>query len=157
MDINWGQFAIKHKTAWIAVVLIESLAVLFVLLGVTRIKKGHCINITKAANKTGDMFTYSIPYVLTASKFDFADTGMLTSISVFLFFMFCIAYRTQSFFVNPVLTLAGYSLLDCQYKEGGKDKQAFMISKFEFHGGDVCVVQKLSPYLYIVTEVKSEG
>jgi len=55
--------------------------------------------------------------------------------------------------VNPVLAIAGYGLYDCQMKDSDLEIQALLISKERFNVGDTCVVERLSNFLYFVSQV----
>ena len=126
-----------------------------VLVAAGRIESGIPVKITKLANKSGDMFTYTIPYMISFYNFNLGDWKTLLCVFVFMALMFALSYRTQNVFVNPVLALAGYGLYDCQFKDGDRDVQGLLISKLEFQIGNTCVVEKLSSFLYFVSSVQS--
>lgn len=111
------------------------------------------MTILKVANKSGDMFTYTIPYMISFFNFNLGDWKTLLSLFVFMALMFGLAYRTQNMFINPVLALAGYGLYDCQFRDGPKENQGLIISKLPPEAGDTCVVERLSYFLYFATTV----
>jgi hypothetical protein len=74
------------------------------------------LSAVKTSNKSGEMFGYTIPYVLSFVRIDLGEWQTLVSLAIFLAMMFAVAYRTQTVFVNPVLAVAGYMLIDCTFK-----------------------------------------
>jgi hypothetical protein len=70
------------------------------------------------------------------------------------------AYRTQTVFINPVLALAGYMLIDCTFKRDSKEIQAMVVTKEPISVGDSIKLDQLSHYLYIRAQTgrtNSEG
>ncbi|MBX9661555.1 MAG: hypothetical protein K2X00_23595 [Nitrospiraceae bacterium] len=130
---------------------------LFVLHAVRSIDSGLVVEVTKAANKSGEMFGYTIPYVLSFIRIDLGDWQTLASLAVFLTMMFAIAYRTQTVFVNPVLALAGYMLIDCTFRRGSVETQAMVITRVPLKIGARHTFEQLSHYLYVATEAQAEN
>lgn len=114
-------------------------------------KDGVLVSLTKVSNKSTDMFTYTIPYMLSFYKFDLSDLNMLLSLAAFMSWMFIVSYRSQSLFVNPVLAVVGYGLYDCQFKDTTSERHGLILSKIELEVGSVCRIQKLSGFLYFST------
>ena len=122
------------------------------LRAVKEIDGGLPVFITKAANKSGDMFGYTIPYMLSFMRIDLGDWQTLLSLAVFLSILFIMAYRTQTVFINPILAIAGYMLIDCTFKRGEKETQAMVITRAPISVGDSCQLERLSHYLYIAAQ-----
>ncbi|GLK59324.1 hypothetical protein GCM10017624_14810 [Azotobacter vinelandii] len=122
------------------------------LRAVKEIDGGLPVVITKAANKSGDMFGYTIPYMLSFMRIDLGDWQTLLSLVVFLSILFIMAYRTQTVFINPILAIAGYMLIDCTFKRGDKETQAMVITRVPISIGDSCQLERLSHYLYIAAQ-----
>lgn len=156
-DIDPGTWLPAHPVVATLVVGVASFSCLIVLLVANKIEGGLPVYITKVSNKSGDMFTYTIPYMISFYNFNLGDWKTLLSLLVFMALMFALAYRTQNIFVNPVLALAGFGLYDCQFKDGTREVQGLLISKHEFGIGDTCVVQRLSTFLYFATDIQSKG
>lgn len=149
-----------HNPTLVAIVLgLAALSCAVTWLAATSARDGAVVRLTKVANKSADMFTYTIPYMVSFYKFDLADLNMVLSLAVFLSLMFVLSYRTQNLLVNPVLALAGYGLYDCQFKDGASDGQGMLLSKGELEVGQECRLQKITTFLYFVTEnaVKGDG
>ena len=132
-----------------------------VIRSVKEIDAGLPVTVTKASSKSGDMFGYTIPYMLSFIKVDLSDWQIIVSLILFLTVLFILAYRTQSVFVNPVLALAGYMLIDCTFKRGEQVIQAMVVTRHPLSPGDSCRMERLSHYLYVAVRkdksVKKEG
>lgn len=129
--------------------LIAAFSSLAVLHSVREIDGGLTVTVTKASNKSGDMFGYTIPYMLSFMKVDMGDWQVMVSLALFLAILFIMAYRTQTVFVNPILALAGYMLIDCTFKRGDKELQAMVVTRQPLAVGDTCRMERLSHYLYV--------
>lgn len=116
---------------------------------VRSVENGLTVVVTKAANKSGDMFGYTIPYMLSFMRVDLEDWQTLLSLVLFLSVLFIMAYRTQTVFINPVLAIAGYMLIDCTFKRDGKEVQAMVVTREPIGVGDSIQLDQLSHYLYI--------
>lgn len=121
------------------------------LMTVRSVENGLTVVVTKAANKSGDMFGYTIPYMLSFIRVDLGDWQTLLSLVLFLSVLFIMAYRTQTVFINPVLAIAGYMLIDCTFKRDGKEVQAMVVTREPIGVGDSIQLDQLSHYLYIRT------
>lgn len=126
-----------------------------VLRSVKEIDGGLVVTVIKASNKSGDMFGYTIPYMLSFMKVDLGDWQLIVSLALFLSILFIMAYRTQTVFVNPVLALAGYMLIDCTFKRGEKEIQAIVVTRQPLAVGDTCRMERLSHYLYVAVKDKT--
>lgn len=125
---------------------------LAVLRSVKAIDGGLVVTVTKASNKSGDMFGYTIPYMLSFMKVDLGDWQIIVSLALFLAILFIMAYRTQTVFVNPILALAGYMLIDCTFKRGEKETQAMVVTRQPLAVGNTCRMERLSHYLYVAVK-----
>lgn len=119
------------------------------LLTVRSVDDGLPVVVTKAANKSGDMFGYTIPYMLSFMRVELGDWQILVSLVLFLSVLFIMAYRTQTVFINPVLAIAGYMLIDCTFKRDNKEIQAMVVTREPIGVGDSIMLDQLSHYLYI--------
>ena len=126
-----------------------------VLRSVREIDGGLTVTVTKASNKSGDMFGYTIPYMLSFMKVELGDWQVIVSLALFLAILFIMAYRTQTVFVNPILALAGYMLIDCTFKRGDKEIQAMVVTRQPLAVGDTCRMERLSHYLYVAVKDNS--
>lgn len=120
-----------------------------ILCAVNEISSGLSVIVTKASSKSGDMFGYTIPYMLSFLRIDLSDWQTMVSLVVFLTILFIMAYRTQTVFVNPILALAGYMLIDCTFKRGEQEIQAMVVTRTPLVIGKTYQMERLSYYLYI--------
>lgn len=130
----------------LCIAVFSSIAVLH---SVKEIKGGLPIVVTKASNKSGDMFGYTVPYMLSFLRVDLGDWQTIISLSIFLAILFVMAYRTQTVFINPILALAGYMLIDCTFKRGDREIQAMVVTSMPLIIGKTYQMERLSHYLYI--------
>lgn len=126
-----------------------------ILHAVRDIESGLSVEVIKASNKSGEMFGYTIPYMLSFLRIDLGDWQTLLSLFIFLAMLFVVAYRTQTVFVNPVLALAGYMLIDCTFKRGATETQALVITKVPLKVGESYVIERVSHYLYIAAHTRN--
>lgn len=144
------------KPLWLAfskvsiiLLMVAVISSIIVLLVVRSIKSGLNVSIIKASNKSGDMFGYTIPYMLSFMRVDFCDLKTILSIALFMLLLFVMSYRSQTVFVNPILAIFGYMLIDCTFNRDGEEIQAMVISKKPITSGEIVCLESLSPYLYI--------
>lgn len=158
-DYSPNQFSLlpRHPLLSIGMVLVAIASCIGVLRAVRGIRSGLTVEVTKASNKSGEMFGYSIPYMLAFLKIDLGDWQTLVSLFIFLAMMFAVAYRTQTVFVNPVLALAGYMLIDCTFKRGETETQAMVITSAPLKIGKSYVFERLSHYLYAAAHQESQS
>lgn len=156
-DYDPDQFSLlpRHPLLCLGLVLAAIASCIGVLRAVRNIRSGLTVEVTKAANKSGEMFGYSIPYMLSFLRIDLGDWQTLVSLFIFLAMMFVVAYRTQTVFVNPVLALAGYMLIDCTFKRDKTEAQAMVITRAPLKIGESYVFERLSHYLYAAAHQES--
>lgn len=155
-DLNEKTFWFEHPLRVAVITALFVVCALITLSAANNIKQGVSVKINRVSNKSADMFTYTIPYMMSFYKFDLGDWKLLVCLFIFLSLLFVLSYRTQNVFVNPVLALAGYGLYDCQFKEGAQEKQGLLLSKEHFQVGDHCAVKRLSNLMYFVTKVQQK-
>jgi hypothetical protein len=115
------------------------------------------VTLTKATNRSGDMFSYTIPYMLSFLNFRLDDPRMVLSLVVFMLMMFVLSYRTHSMFINPMLALLGYGLYDATFKDGKQERQGWLISRHALNIGSQCKMETITPSLYVVSELSEPG
>lgn len=147
----------QHPWMFGGLIALAVLSSLMVLGAVKSIRSGLAVEVTKASNKSGEMFGYTIPYVLSFVRIDLGEWQTLVSLAIFLGMMFVVAYRTQTVFVNPILAVAGYMLIDCAFKQAATETQAMVITRIPLKIGATYTFERLSHYLYAVAEVQEEG
>jgi hypothetical protein len=150
------RFFLKSPTFSVILLFITAFSTILTLLAVKNVSAGLPVVVTKAANKSGDMFGYTIPYMLSFVRVEFGDWQVIVSLVMFLAVLFIMAYRTQTVFINPVLAIAGYLLIDCTFKRDGKESQAMVVTRQPIDVGDNIRLERLSHYLYINSRPTTE-
>ena len=149
-DMDFSQrFFVRSPTFSGVLLFLAVASTAITLFTVKNVAAGLPVTVTKAANKSGDMFGYTIPYMLSFMRVELGDWQTLLSLMLFLSVLFIMAYRTQTVFINPVLALAGYMLIDCTFKRDNKEIQAMVVTKEPISVGDSIKLDQLSHYLYI--------
>lgn len=128
-DLDDTTFYPSHPITAAIIAALVLIACAIVLLAARKIESGVPVKVLKVSNKSGDMFTYTIPYMISFYNFDLGDWKTLLSLVVFMSLMFALSYRTQNVFINPVLALAGYGLYDCQVKDGSREVQGLPLAQ----------------------------
>lgn len=147
-DYDPIQWEFRHPILCIGLLVIAVGSCLGVLRAIQNIRSGLVVEVTKASNKSGEMFGYTIPYMLSFLRIDLGDWQTLVSLFIFLAMIFAVAYRTQTVFVNPILALAGYMLIDCTFRRNSTETQAMVITRVPLKIGQSYVFERLSHYLY---------
>lgn len=142
----------QHPWSFAAVLMFAAMSTAIALTAIKSIAGGLVVEVTKASNKSGEMFGYTIPYALSFIKIDLGDWQTLVSVALFLAMMFAIAYRTQTVFVNPILALVGYMQIDCTFKQGQTEVQAMVLTREPLKIGQTYTFERLSHYLYVAVQ-----
>jgi hypothetical protein len=149
-DLNVSSAFFFHSPTTSGILILIAIgSSVITLLTVRSVDSGLPVVVTKAANKSGDMFGYTIPYMLSFMRVDLGDWQTLLSLMLFLSVLFIMAYRTQTVFINPILAIAGYMLIDCTFKRDDKEIQAMVVTRESISIGDSIKLDQLSHYLYI--------
>jgi hypothetical protein len=151
-DPNHFSWLPQHPLLSGGIMIVAGGSCLAILSAVRTIQSGLTVEVTKASNKSGEMFGYTIPYMISFLRIDLGDWQTLLSMFIFLAMLFAVAYRTQTVFVNPVLALAGYMLVDCTFKRDESETQAMVITRTPLRIGRRYVIERLSHYLYVAAE-----
>ena len=95
-----GSFPFPQHPWWFGSLLaLAALSSFVVLRAVSSIREGLQVEVTKASNKSGEMFGYTIPYVLSVVRIDLNDWPTFVNLAIFMAMLFLMAYRTQTVFV----------------------------------------------------------
>jgi hypothetical protein len=146
----------RHPILCLGLLVIAVGSCLGVLQAIRNIRSGLVVEVTKASNKSGEMFGYTIPYMLSFLRIDLGDWQTLISLFIFMAMIFAVAYRTQTVFVNPILALAGYMLIDCTFKRDSTETQAMVITRVPIKIGQTYEFERLSHYLYAVANNETQ-
>jgi len=150
-DFNTTSMRPSHPRIAIAIAGVMIIACAAVVVAARSIKTGLPTELLKVSNKSADMFTYTIPYMISFYNFTLGDWKTLACLVVFMSIMFMLCYKTNNFLVNPVLALADYGLYDCEFKSGDTKWQGLALSRAVLKVGDHPKVEQISQFLYLVT------
>lgn len=142
-------YCLNSPIASLILLIVAVSSSVITLLTTKSVRTGLMVTVSKASNKSGDMFGYTIPYMLSFMRIDLSEWQTITAIILFLSVLFIMAYRTQTVFINPILAISGYMLIDCTFKRQKKEIQAMVITKKPISAGDSVCLDRLSHYLYI--------
>lgn len=157
LDVS-GNLPVPKNPWWFGGLLVMAvLSCVVVLRTMGSVREGLQVQVSKAANKSGEMFGYTIPYVLSVVRIDLADWPTVASLLIFMGMMFVMAYRTQTVLVNPVLAMAGYMLIDATFKRGTTELQAMVITRIPLKIGGTYTFERLAHYLYVAAEPETAG
>ncbi|ANN81709.1 hypothetical protein BBH51_10265 [Aggregatibacter actinomycetemcomitans] len=148
VDFNMPYYLNSPIVSLILLIVAVSSSVITILTAKS-VRAGLMVTVSKASNKSGDMFGYTIPYMLSFMRIDLSEWQTITAIILFLSVLFIMAYRTQTVFINPILAISGYMLIDCTFKRQEKEIQAMVITREPISAGDSVCLDRLSHYLYI--------
>lgn len=148
IDFNMP-YCLNSPIASLILLIVAVSSSVITLLTAKSVRTGLMVTVSKASNKSGDMFGYTIPYMLSFMRIDLSEWQTITAIILFLSVLFIMAYRTQTVFINPILAISGYMLIDCTFKRQEKEIQAMVITKKPISTGDSVCLDRLSYYLYI--------
>ena len=142
-------YCVNSPLASLILLIVATLSSVVIILTVKSVRTGLVVTVNKASNKSGDMFGYTIPYMISFMRIDLGNWQTVVAIILFLLVLFIMAYRTQTVFINPILAIAGYMLIDCTFKRDDKEIQAMVITRKPICAGDSVCLDRLSHYLYI--------
>lgn len=157
LDVS-GSYPVPKNPGWFGGLLVLAVfSCAMVLRTMGSIREGLQVQVSKAANKSGEMFGYTIPYMLSVVRIDLNDWPTVASLLIFMAMMFVMAYRTQTVLVNPVLAMAGYMLIDATFKRGPTETQAMVITRVPLKIGGTYTFERLAHYLYVAAEPEPSG
>lgn len=146
--------SLQNPRTCVGILLLSAASVLLLWLAMQSIRLGCPVTIKRISNRSGELVNYTIPYMISFFGFSLGNWQDLVSFAVFMVLMCFLTIRTQSIFINPLLALMGYGLYDIEFDENGRSKQGIFLCRDELRIGDECLVQRLTPFQYCVTEIK---
>jgi len=81
---------------------------------------GIPIKVNNCRQLRGDMLNYALPFMIGLFAFDYNTWQSITSLMVFLIFMFVFVRNDRVVLLNPMFLLLGIRLYDISYCEVGK-------------------------------------
>lgn len=155
-DLNPSSLIPQHPITALCIFTFFSVSCVVVLKAARSIKNGLPVTVTNVSSKSGDMFTYTIPYMIAFYSFNLGDWKTLACLGIFMVIMFTLSYRTQNLLINPVLALAGYGLYECQFMDGDVERQGLLISKRVIQANNVYTVERISHFLFFAVQTDAK-
>jgi hypothetical protein len=78
---------------------------------------GQAVRVSDAVQIKGDMINYTLPFLIGLFAFDYSSWQNITSMLIFLAFMFAFLRKDGGILLNPMLMLIGVRLYRISYKE----------------------------------------
>ncbi|MFQ2548775.1 hypothetical protein ACK305_16005 [Aeromonas caviae] len=111
----------------ICFLLISSFAMLITANFMRFFLKSHSngveVRVVKVNQVRGDMINYTIPFLIGLFAFDYKSWQSITSLVIFLVFMFSFLHKEKTILLNPMLLLLGIRLYDTTLKRVGQDRE----------------------------------
>lgn len=148
------KFNNPYFMGFIALISIISLILLDFTL--SKITGGFPIIVKKAYNRSSELVNYTIPYMISFAEIDFSKWQDMLSFALFMFLLCLLTIKTQSYFINPILAIKGYGLYEVEFEENGILKSGIFVSRIELTRDTPHIMQKLSKYLYFITQKGEE-
>ncbi|MGO0306712.1 hypothetical protein ACTL6P_08855 [Endozoicomonas acroporae] len=82
---------------------------------------GKAVTVSSCAQIHGDMLNYTLPFLIGLFAFNYQSWQSITSLLVFLLFMFAFVRRDRVTLLNPIFLLLGIRLYLVQYREIGTE------------------------------------
>lgn len=115
------------------------------------------VTIKSVTNKSGELVSYTIPYMVSFFVIEHWDAQLLASFAFFMFIMFWLTLKTHTIFNNPILAMMGYNIFDVHYETNGRECQDILLAKGErLRKNEQCRIVEISEQLYLVTERNPE-
>lgn len=113
--------------------------------------------IKSVTNKSGELVSYTIPYMVSFFVIEHWNTQLLLSFAFFMFVMFWLTLKTHTIFNNPILAMLGYNIFDVHYEKNGREYQDYWLTTGgRLRKNEQCRIVEISEQLYLVTERNPE-
>jgi hypothetical protein len=110
------------------------------------------VKIISVKNRSTDIIAYTIPYMLAFIGVDLSKPEDVISLCIFLLILLALTIKSNTLFINPILTIAGYGYFDLEYQYNGSVHSTIVISKFDLKKGESYFIRKLTRFLYFVVK-----
>ncbi|GAA4317875.1 hypothetical protein [Compostibacter hankyongensis] len=133
------------------------LSIVLLFATVAGIQRGNMsVTVVSVRNRSVDVISYTIPYMISFFGVSLSDSGDVISLLIFLLILLLLTITSQSVFINPLLSLAGYGLYDLEYLMDGRQFSTVVISRYALHPGRRYYLRSLTRFLYFVTEKQEQ-
>jgi len=126
------------------------ISIVLLLIIFKNINGGDIITITKIENKSPEIITYTIPYLLAFININFDSLPDIISMGIFLIILMILTISSKSIFINPILALVGYGLYDIDYIYNSKCMSKVVLCRNELIINDRYYIKSLTPFLSLI-------
>ena len=115
------------------------------------------ITVKSVSNRSGELLSYSIPYMISFLVIDMGNLNLVLSFAFFMCILYWLTMKTHNVFINPVLAGMGYSLYNVRYERNGQDcEDVFLVKGNRLRKNERCRIVEISEQLFVVTERNPE-
>lgn len=86
------------------------------------IRPKTAIDVIEVKHVPAELMSYTLPYVVSFMNLEYKETGKMVGLTIFLFWIFLITYRSGQLLLNPLLVVLGWRLYEVKYRFPGDDK-----------------------------------
>lgn len=151
-DIDFEHsYKIMHPLAVCIMIVIVIVSIFSLFKTISLLKdEDMTVKISSVNNRSTDLFNYSVLYVICFFAIDLSKWGDFISMCIFLLLMLLLTIKTNSVFLNPILSLAGYGLYDVEFEFGGTSNSTVILTKQKLMTTQSRKLISISPYLYLI-------
>jgi hypothetical protein len=155
-DIDYQTWKLQNPIIDYSLLGLSVVSILALVLIMRNVRQGEIITLTRVGSKSGDLVSYTIPYMITFFAFKVSDHPAFVCFLLFMILMGFLTIRTQNTFINPLLAWK-YSLYEVEFKRGADEFEAVVLSKQRLFRKQQCRVRQVADFIYCVTEVSPEN
>lgn len=149
-DLDENTVTPQHPFVAVLILSFFTICCAITICSILSVKPDQPVIAKKVNAKTGEMYTYTIPYMISFYNFSLGDWKSLTCLMIFLSIPFIIARRCNTLLINPITALFGYSLFDLEFEDRDKKRYGLCLSKSTITPEQALKTAKISEYLYLV-------
>lgn len=107
--IKYLDFLSIYFFIWISIIAVANIFWIPVFY-ITKNWTANYLKVKTSSNKTGDVLTYIIAYIITFVRFEFSCWQDWVSLFILLIILFIVFINSNLIFINPILNIAGYKI-----------------------------------------------
>jgi len=104
------------------------------------------------SDESGNLFEYSIPYVIPFIVADISDWRIVLSFGFYMFLVYIITMRVDRIFINPILLIMGYNFYEVSYEDGNNviERKRCLAKSDSVKNGDACQIVGISKEISLI-------
>ena len=157
-DFDFAKKELMHPRLVVTILVMSALSCIFLWASVRYLKTSSPpVTIKSVSNRSGQLFNYSIPYMISFLVIDMGNLNLVLSFAFFMCILYWLTMKTHNVFINPVLAGMGYSLYNVRYERNGHDcEDVFLVKGSRLRKNERCRLVEISEQLYVVTQRSPE-